>query len=149
MEIINKESIEQARKEIEKARKQGRKAIVQGKSIEFNRLMLENRNVSMLILSHKDKKDRLKQRDSGLNQVLCKIAKDNNIIIAINLNELVEEQDKKQKGKILARILQNIKLMKKFRNNFKLINYNNKNSAFSFLLTLGMPTDMAKKAVEN
>ena len=122
--------------------------IVQGKDISFNRKVLESKKTEMLILSHTDKKDRLKQRDSGLNQVLCRIAKDNNITLVIDLKELTEEKDKKEKGKILARILQNIKLIKKFKNKFKLLNSGNKSQAFSLLLTWGLPTNMAKEALE-
>ncbi len=122
------------------------KKIVQGKDISFNRKVLESKKTRMLILSHTDKKDKLKQRDSGLNQVLCKIARENNIILAIDMNELKIE-DKKTKAQILSRIMQNIKLIKKFKNNFRLLNYNNKEQAFSFLLSLGLPTDVAKRAL--
>ncbi len=131
---------------MEKIKRQGK--IIQGKDIAFNRKALENKNAEMLILSHKNKKDKLKQRDSGLNQVLCKIAKKNSIAIAFDLNELAKEKDKKIKAIILGRMLQNIRLIKKYKNNFKLLNYKNKKQAFSFLLTLGLPTDLAKKALD-
>lgn len=123
------------------------KKIVKGKDISFNRKALENKNTEMLILQHKAGKDKLKQRDSGLNQVLCKLARNNNIILAINLKELAEEKDKKEKAIILSRMLQNIRLVKKYKNKFKLLNYKNKQQAFSFLLSLGLPTDMAKKGL--
>lgn len=121
--------------------------VVQGKDIAFNRKALESKKISMLVLNHRMGKDKLKQRDSGLNQVLCKIAKDNRIILAIDLNELIKTEDKKEKSKILARILQNIKLIKKFKNKFKLLNPSNKQQAFSLLLTLGLDTKQAKEAV--
>ena len=122
--------------------------ITQGKDIAFNRKTLESKKTEMLVLNHRMGKDKLKQRDSGLNQVLCKIAKDNRIILAIDLNELVKEKDKKTKAVILARMLQNIKLIKKFKNKFLLLNQGNKQQAFSFLISLGMPTDMAREAVD-
>ena len=56
--IINTNSLEEARKLIEKANKEGKSVIVAGKSIDFNRIILENKRVSMLILSHKNKKDK-------------------------------------------------------------------------------------------
>jgi len=142
--------------------------IVQGKDIGFNRIILENKKVDMLILSHTNKKDKLKQRDSGLNHVLCNLAKQNNILLAIDLNELIKTQDKpqnssqkfgileleksegfsrKEKALILARMIQNLKLMKKAKNKFKLLNYKNKSQAFSFLLSLGASTEQAKEAV--
>ncbi len=122
--------------------------VVQGKDIAFNRKALESKKISMLVLNHRMGKDKLKQRDSGLNQVLCKIAKDNSIILAINLNELTSEKDKKIKAVILARMLQNIRLIKKFRNKFKLLNPGNKSQVFSLLLTLGLDTKQAKDALE-
>ena len=122
------------------------KNIVQGDSISFNRKVLERKQAEILILNHKHGKDRLKQRDSGLNHILCRIAKENNITLAIDLNELVKEGDKKTKAEILGRIIQNIKLIKKYKNRFKLVNYRNKEQAFSFLITLGMPTNQAKEA---
>jgi len=123
------------------------KKIIQGKDISFNRKILENKSTEMLILQHKTGKDKLKQRDSGLNQVLCQIAKDNSIILAIDFQELVQEKDKKTRALILSRILQNIKLIKKYKNQFKLINTGSKNQAFSLLLTLGLPTKQAKESI--
>jgi len=60
---------------------------------------------------------------------------------------LKEEKDKKTRAEIVARVLQNIKLIKKYKNKFKLLNYKNRKQAFSFLLTLGLPTKMAKEAL--
>ena len=128
--------------------KQKNKKTIQGKDISFNRIALENKNTETLILSHTNKHDRLNQRDSGLNQVLCKIALENNITLAIDMKEVSETKDKKSKAIILSRIIQNIKLIKKYKNKFKLINYKNKEQAFSFLLSLGLPTNLAKKATE-
>ena len=125
------------------------KGIIQGRDIAFNRKVLESRKTNMLVLNHTNKKDKLKQRDSGLNQVLCKIAKDSNIILAIDLKELTKETDKKNKAIILGRIIQNIRLIKKFKNKLKLLNSGNKQQAFSFLLTLGLPTKQAVEAVNN
>jgi len=147
MEMI-KGDIKETRKKIDEQARKGKKVVVKGRDISFNRLILENKKVRMLILSHINKKDKLKQRDSGLNEVLCKIAKQNNITLAIDLDELKKEKDKKTKAEILSRILQNIKLIKKYKNDFKILNYKNKNQAFSFLLTLGLPTNLSKKAVE-
>lgn len=147
MEYINTSDIKLARKLVDKLAKEKKKVVVIGKDISFNREILENKKVNVLVLSHTDKKDRLKQRDSGLNHILCKIAKDNNITFAINLKEF-EIENKKERALILSRLIQNIKLMKKTKNKVILQNYNNKYQAKSFLLTLGMPTIQIKQAVE-
>ena len=144
--MIDTSDIKEARKLIDKISGQKNRVVIHGRDIRFNRMILENKKVDMLVLSHKDKKDRLKQRDSGLNHVLCKIARQNDITLAINLEEL-RCGGKKERAEILSRIIQNIKLMKKAKNKVKLINFNDKIQAQSLLLSLGMPTDMAKKAV--
>jgi len=148
MQIIKTESLEQVRKEIDKKARNNEKVIVQGRDIGFNRKILENKKVNMFILNHTNKKDKLKQRDSGLNEVLCKLARDNNITLAINFHELLSE-DKKEKAKILSRIIQNIKLARKFKNKLILIN-NNKNKDISALLrVLSADTKMAEYAGNN
>ena len=121
---------------------------IQGSSIDENRKLIEkNKNIT-LVLNHNNKKDKLKQRDSGLNQVLCSLAKERNITLAIDLDEIIKNQDKKEKAKILSRIIQNLKLVKKFKNQFKLLNQRNKSQAFSFLISLGFPTEASKQAVD-
>ena len=119
--------------------------IIQGKDISFNRKVLESKNTESLILNHKGR-TKLKQQDSGLNQVLCKIAKKNNITLILDLKEL-KVKELKQKAEILSNILQNIKLIKKYKNKFKIINYKNKPQSFSFLISLGLPTNLSKKAI--
>lgn len=121
--------------------------LVQGSSIEENRKLIEKSKNITLVLNHKNKKDKLKQRDSGLNQVLCNLARERNITLAIDLNEL-QIESKLEKAKILSRILQNLKLIKKYKNQLKLINIKNKPQAFSFLVSLGADTNLAKKAVD-
>jgi len=146
--MIRPTNKKEIKKKIDNLKKKNRKVIVLGRDIKLNREILENEKVDTLILQHKPERDKLKQRNSGLNEILCKIAKDNNIILAIDLNELKEVKNKKERGEILARIIQNIRLIKKQKNKFKLLNFKNKSQAQSFLLTLGLPTDMAKKAVK-
>jgi RNase P/RNase MRP subunit p30 len=146
MEIIQAKSIEESKKLIEKARKEGKEVIVKGRDIEFNRKILEMKRVSALVLNLSGGRDGLKQRDSGLNQVLCRIAKDNNITLAIDFNELLVE-DKKQKAKILGRMIQNIKLIKKFKNKLEIVNKpSDKLSLSAFLRILGADTKMASDA---
>jgi len=132
-------------KEIIKALNKAKtKQTVLGSTIENNRKILEHKNTGELILNHKKGKLMLYQQDSGLNHILCKIAKQSGITITIDLRDI--QGDKKEKAVILARIIQNIKLIKKFKNKLKIIGMN-KHEAQAFLLTLGLPTDMIKKAL--
>jgi RNase P/RNase MRP subunit p30 len=146
-QIIDTSDIKEVRKKIDKLSKEKKKVIVVGRDISFNRLILENKKADILILNHKQQKDRLYQRESGLNHVLCNLARENNTTLAVNLQEFRAEKNKKTLALMLSRLLQNIKLMKKAKNRVTLLNYKNKEQAKSFLLTLGLPTNMIAKAV--
>src|SRR3989338_8145669 len=112
MEIINTQNLNEARKQIQKLKKENKQVIVWAQTDEFNRKILENKDVDMIAGLELNKKDRLKQRDSGLNEVLAKLAKQNNIKIGLDISELKNKKGK-EKAKILARIMQNIKLCKR------------------------------------
>ena len=122
-----------------------------GGSADLNRKLIENKNTKALILDHhSNKKDSLYERDSGLNHILCKLAKQKNVSFIIDLHEL-DISDLKTKAEILGRIIQNIRLFRKFGNDFKAIapkNSSQKDFA-SLLIVLGVPTNMLKKALQN
>lgn len=149
MEIINTLNINEARKHIQKLKKEkpNEAVIVKAQNDEFNRKILENKDVNVLLSPElHNRKDKLKERDSGLNEILCRIAAKNNIKIGIDLDEL-KNKDKKEKAIILSRIMQNIMLCKKTGAELILVGEYDKKNAFSFLITLGASTSQAKKAV--
>ena len=149
MQIINTSNLNEARKQIQKLKKENKSVIVRAQDTEFNRKILENKDVNVLLSPEiHNRKDKLKERDSGLNEVLCKIAAKNSIKIGININEL-KNQTPKNKAIILARIMQNIQLCKRTKTDIKIINCKEKDKreAFSLLLTLGASTTQAKKAM--
>lgn len=108
--VIKEKNFERARKEIKQ--NQGKLIIFSNEDEELNRKILEKENINILLLNQSNKKDKLKQRDSGFNHVLAKIAKSKNVTIGINLDEILNS-DKKNKAKILGRIRQNIKICNK------------------------------------
>ncbi|MBI2046884.1 hypothetical protein HYT26_01840 [Candidatus Pacearchaeota archaeon] len=152
--MIDTDNLNDARKKIEIKAKEGSKVIVKGRDDSFNRKILENKKVNILLSPEKGyKKDKLKQGDSGLNHVLCRIASQNNIAIGIDFEEMLdkkEDEGKKQLAEHLRRIMQNIRLCKKAKTNMILMNKSGRDDydLRAFLTTLGMPTDMAKRAVE-
>ena len=149
--LINTENINEARNLIEKAFKQETKAIVVAKDDEFNRKILENKKVSVLLFREfKARKDKLRQRDSGLNHILCKLAKDNDIAIGIDFNEIKEKTDF-ELSEYLGKIIQNIRLCNKYKAKMVLFNAKNKNKydLFSLLVSAGMPTNMAKESLNH
>ncbi|MBS3086046.1 hypothetical protein J4225_05185 [Candidatus Pacearchaeota archaeon] len=145
--LIQENTFETARKEIKKNK--GKKIIFSSSNDELNRKILEKEKITTLLLNQSQKKDKQKQRNSGLNQVLAKLAKENNVIIGINLDEVIESQSM-QKAQILSRIRQNIKLCNKQKLKMKFIALKKQNQRDiydlkSLGLILGMPTWMTKK----
>jgi len=161
MEIIKSDKIEEIRKQADKLKRENKPVIVQGRDIEFNRKILEMKKVNILILQHKQGKDKLRQRDSGLNEVLCEIARKNNISLAIDFSELLESERRDERfrgdaklttergheqGKILGRLIQNLRLMKKAGNKIEILNKpEDKKSLQAFLLVLRADTKIASE----
>jgi RNase P/RNase MRP subunit p30 len=112
---------------------------------ELNQKVLEKLKISVLLINLEGRKDFAKQRNSGFNQVMAKLANKNNILIGINLDELVLSSDK---VRILARLRQNVEICNRNKIQMKFIeqkihrdNYDLK----SLGLVLKMPTWMTKQ----
>jgi RNase P/RNase MRP subunit p30 len=111
---------------------------------ELNRKVLEKLPIQILLIPLKERKDYAKQRNSGFNQVMAKIAKKNNIDIGIKIDEII---DSKEKYKILARLKQNIWLCNKNKVQIKFIQEKNKKNIYdlkSLALVLGMKTNQIR-----
>lgn len=152
MTIINTPNLNQAIKEIQSIKRQNPKEeiIVKTQDEDFNRKILENKNINILLSPElHDRKDKLKQRDSGLNEILCRIAKNNNVKIGIDL-EKIKNLNKKEKARIIARIIQNIKLCKKTKTEIVVFPRNEnkykKQDIMSFITTLKGSTKQGKEA---
>lgn len=149
--IIKENDFEKARKKILELNKKGEEIIFSSNDDELNRKILEKTEINILLLNQKNRKDFQKQRDSGLNQVLVKLAKKSNTKIGINLDEIIETNPK-QKAEILARIKQNIKLCSKNKVQMQFVvekkeNQRNIYDLKSLGLILGMPSNFAKFSV--
>ncbi|MBU3941592.1 MAG: hypothetical protein KKF74_01635 [Nanoarchaeota archaeon] len=59
-------------------------------------------------------RDSMHSRNSGLNQVLCKLANKNNVMIGFSFSSLLNT-DGKLRSQILGRMMQNIKLCRKYK----------------------------------
>jgi ribonuclease P/MRP protein subunit RPP1 len=135
-----------ARKEIRKSNR--KKIIFQSNSDELNRKILEKEKIDVLLLNQSGRTDKTKQRNSGFNHVLAKIAKKKNSAIGINFDEIIESGEKR-KADILGRVMQNVKLCNKNKLKMKFVSLKNKNKiniydVKSLGLVLGMPTWMTK-----
>lgn len=142
--IISENNFQNARKKIRE--NQRNEIIFSSEDDELIKKILEKEKINVLLLNLAKKKDRFKQRDSGFDHVLAKLAKKKDVILGINLNEILNSE-KKEKSDILARVKQNIQLCNKnkikmrFISSKKLEKYNLK----SLGLILGMPTWMTKE----
>lgn len=144
--LIQENNFEKARRKIRADK--NKEVIFSGDSDKLNRKVLEKESIAILLLNQAGRKDKLKQRDSGFNQVLAKIAKKKNVAIGINFDEIIESKEKK-KTEIIGRIKQNIKLCNKNKLNMKFISFKEKNQRNihdlkALGLVLGMPTWMTK-----
>ncbi len=146
--ILNAPNIEELRRQIQKIKKQNpeEEIIIKAQDEEFNRKALEIKNVDVLLSPEiHNRKDRLKQRDSGLNEYLCRLATKNNVKIAVNLDK-IKKLDKKEKALTLARIMQNIRLCKKIGTEiiFYPKNQYKKQDIIAFFAVLKGSTEQAK-----
>jgi RNase P/RNase MRP subunit p30 len=143
--IIDTSDLNNARKQIQALKKQNQEIIVKSQNEEFNRKILEIKGVNTLLMQNTNDKEELKQRNSGLNHVLCKIAEKNNVSIAIDLQDL-KKQPAKQKAVYLSRIMQNIALCKKYNVKFLVFPANKfkKQDLIGLLLSLKSSTNLTK-----
>ncbi len=89
--------------------------VIQGGDEKINRLAVENRKVDILLSPEKNnKKDFMFFRNSGLNQVLCKLAKKNNVAIGFNFLDVLNSEGR-ERSKILGRMAQNVRLCRKYK----------------------------------
>ena len=116
--LLTQTNFTKLKQEIEKNK--DKEIIFSSNNDEFNRQVLEKLPIQILLINLSQRKDFQKQRDSGFNQVLAKIAKKNKITIGINLDEIIESKGK-QKAEILARVKQNIKICNKNKLQMKFI----------------------------
>ena len=111
IKIIDTKS-EKLRSEIQKTKDL---VVIQGGDDKINRLAVENKKVDILLNPEKGKeRDFMFSRNSGLNQVLCKFASKNKVAIGFNFSDLINSKGKKR-AKILGRMIQNVKLCKKYK----------------------------------
>ena len=141
--IIQADSFDKARKAIRENK--DKQIIFSGSTDELNKKILEKENIHILLLNLSSRKDRMKQRDSGFNQVLARLAKKKEMTIGINLDEVINPK-LKEKSEILARVKQNIKLCNKNKLKMKFISSEkrDKYNLKSLGLVLGMPTWMTR-----
>lgn len=112
--LIRAKTKEDLINKINRAKGRYRFVIVLGGNNEINRTALESKHADMLLNPEQEReKDFMKYRDSGLNHVLCKIAKENGKAIGIDFSQ-IRKMKGKEDAERLGRVLQNIRLCRKY-----------------------------------
>ena len=100
-------------------------------------------------------RDSMHYRNSGLNQILCKLANKNNIIIGFSFSSLLNT-DGKLRSQILGRMMQNIRLCRKYKVKTAIASFAEKPYDMrpcpdlkSVLISLGMHPAEASDSLEN
>ena len=126
--------------------------VIQGGKDSVNRKAVENKTVDILLSPEKGRnRDFMKSRNSGLNQVLCKLANKNNVAIGYDFNYLLNSKES-QRPNILGRMKFNVKLCNKYNVKMYVCNstkdkkeVKNKSDLESFGRVLGMRKVIVKK----
>ncbi len=87
--------------------------VVQGGNDTFNRQVLSCKYVDILLDPHiGQRKDFMHQRNSGLNHILCALAKKHNVAIGFSFSAILHSE---KRYALLGRIMQNIRLCRKYK----------------------------------
>ena len=152
IELIRASSAKELEKKIQRFRQEI--TIVEGS--DLNRLIVENKYVDILVSPEKNRReDFMHHRNSGLNQVLCKLAFKNSIAIAFSFNDVLKAKGI-ERSKIIGRMMQNVRLCRKYKvkmitasfaaNEFEI---KNPSDLISFGIVIGMAPKEAKEALMN
>ncbi|MDP2909068.1 MAG: RNase P subunit p30 family protein [Nanoarchaeota archaeon] len=120
-----------------------------------NRTVAETKKVDILLSPEKGvKKDSLHHRNSGLDTVICGLAKKNSIAIGFNFNDILTNEGTKR-AEIIGRMMQNVWLCRKYKLRMVLGSFAKdkwqmraRNDLISFGIILGMHPAEAKKSLE-
>lgn len=126
--------------------------IIFGNNDETNRKAVESKSIDILMSPEKKRyKDFMKSRNSGLNQVLCKLAFQNKVAIGFNFNEVLLLKDF-ERADLLGRMMFNVKLCNKYKVKMIVCNSIKNNEEIrsesdleSFARVLGMKNFSVKK----
>ncbi len=150
--ILDYDDKEELRRKVSSAHSKGKIIVIQGSNDEINRIAVSDKRVSILLSpERKRKQDYMHVRNSGLNHVLCDLARKNDVAIGINYSEL-KKLSSKERADRLGRISQYIKICRKRKASIILASFGSSpNSIYdlrSFGFSLGMSSDQLKSALE-
>lgn len=85
------------------------------KSSDKDRTFIESKKIKVIYgFEETNRKDFLHQRASGLNHVICELAKKNNVVIGFSYSSLFNKSDSVT-SLLIGRMMQNIRLCQKYK----------------------------------
>lgn len=122
---------------------------IKSQNQEFDRKILEYGKFDVFLSPElNQEKDKIKKINSGFNHVLAKIAAKNKIALGIDLEKIRGEKEKKEKARVLARTIQNIKVCRKAKCRIVVKGHKDEKDAFAFLISLGASAQQANQATK-
>ncbi len=121
--------------------------IIKAQNDVFNRSILEYGKFDVLLsIESSERKDSLRGIDSGMNEILARIAAKNKVAIGLDLEEL-RNLSKMQKASRLSKIRQNIRLCRKTGTRLAILGIKDKRDAKDLLISLGASTVQVSRAL--
>jgi RNase P/RNase MRP subunit p30 len=123
---------------------------VYGYDDAFNRRVIETMKISYLFCPERlveNKKDTLKQRDSGINHVVAKEAAKKGVSIVVDFDYL-KGLSKNDKVVVLSRIMQNVKICRKAKCQIKIFSTKaDEKGLGGFCFSIRMSSQQVKEAI--
>lgn len=153
--IIKTDNLGEMMKKVSSFHSKKLPVIVLGSTDEINRKAVEDKRVAVLLSPENSrKKDFIHWKNSGLNDVLCRLAARNNVAIGISASS-VASCTGKERALRLGRIMQNVKVCRKCKTKILLASFaRNENELFSpyelksFGAVLGMTPSQIDESLE-
>jgi ribonuclease P/MRP protein subunit RPP1 len=118
------------------------------------RLTIENKKTDIIFNLENQRKDFMHHRNSGLNQVLAKLAYKNKIKIGVSLSNVLKAENM-LRSQLLGRIMQNVRICRKYKVDMLLASFAHDpyemrapKDIMSLGVCLGMHPSDAKKALD-
>lgn len=89
--------------------------LLAAKSSDSDRMLIESKKIKIIYgLEESHKKDRMHQRASGLNHIMCELTKKNNVAVGFSYSSLFSKNPETA-SLIMGRMMQNISLCQKYK----------------------------------
>ncbi len=146
--MIFAKKIEEVKNKIKKSSE--KPLIVVSQDDLFNRKVIEYGKFDILLSPEKgNRSNSLRKINSGLNDIMAKIAAKNKISIGIDIDG-IKKLSKNKKAERLSKIKQNLEICRKSKTKIIALSKNkNRKNVFNFLISLGASNTQAKEATKS